>query len=90
VVEAIDNEVGMKNTLSDLNNHLFAQLERLGDEKLKSEELEKEIERSKAITDVSKSIVSNASLQLDALKLKAEYQGLRQNEIPSNLIGQTT
>jgi len=80
----------MKNTLSDLNNHLFAQLERLGDEKLKSEELEKEIERSKAITDVSKSIVSNASLQLDALKLKAEYQGLRQNEIPSNLIGQTT
>jgi hypothetical protein len=77
----------MKNTLSDLNNHLFAQLERLGDEGLKPEQLESEIERSKAITDVSKSIVSNAALQLDAIKLKAEYQGLKQDEIPSNLIG---
>lgn len=77
----------MKNTLGDLNNHLFAQLERLGDEGLKPEELESEIERSKAITDVSKSIISNAGLQLNALKLKAEYQGLKQDEIPGNLIG---
>mgnify|MGYP000312515434 CR=1 FL=1 len=77
----------MKNTLSDLNNHLFSQLERLGDEDLKPEDLEKEIERSKAITDVSKSITGNASLQLNALKLKAEYQGLKQDEMPSNLIG---
>ncbi|HBA34875.1 MAG TPA: hypothetical protein DCZ12_12145 [Gammaproteobacteria bacterium] len=77
----------MKNKLSDLNDHLFAQLERLNDETLDSAALEKEIERSKAITDVSKSIVSNASLQLDALKLKAEYQGLQRGELPKLLIG---
>jgi len=77
----------MKNSLLDLNNHLFAQLERLGDENLKPEELEKEIERSKAITDVSKSIVSNAALQLSALKLQAEYAGLNKNDIPTNLLG---
>jgi len=80
----------MKNNLSDLNNHLFAQLERLGDETLKPEKLESEIERTKAITDVSKSIVSNAALQLSALKLKAEYNGLRTGDIPSNLIGSET
>ena len=63
----------MKNKLSDLNNHLFAQLERLGDEQLKGEELEAEIERSKAITGVSKEVVSNARLVLDAEKHKREY-----------------
>lgn len=56
----------MKNKLSDLNNHLFAQLERLGDEKLKGEELAKEIERSNAITSVAKEVISNARLVLDA------------------------
>lgn len=46
----------MKNTLSDLNNHLFAQLERLGEEDLDEDEIKKEVQRSKAITDVAKVI----------------------------------
>lgn len=67
----------MKNKLSDLNDHLFAQLERLNDEDLKGEKLEEEIERSKAITGVSKEVVANARLVLDAQKHKAEF-GLRE------------
>ena len=39
----------MKNTLGDLNNHLFAQLEKLGDDDLKGNELEAEIRRSEAM-----------------------------------------
>lgn len=60
----------MKNTLVDLNNHLFEQLERLNDENLKGEELQEEIDRSKAVSDIASRIVSNASLALQAAKMK--------------------
>lgn len=56
----------MKNSLSDLNNHLFAQIERLGDETLKGDELHEEINRAKAVAGVSTQIISNARLVLDA------------------------
>ncbi len=58
----------MKNTLGDLNNHLFAQLERLGEEDLKGEELQEEMERAKSISGIAKTIIENASLVLDAQK----------------------
>lgn len=77
----------MKNKLSDLNNHLFAQLERLGDESLTKDELDMEIQRSKAIAEVSKQVVSNASLALDAQKFKTEYAN-RVN-IPEMIEGKT-
>ncbi|MCS6175315.1 hypothetical protein ACRN9J_07155 [Shewanella baltica] len=56
----------MKNKLIDLNNHLFAQLERLSDESLKGEALQDEIHRSKSVTQISTQIVANARLALDA------------------------
>ena len=63
----------MKNTLADLNNHLFEQMERLNDDDLNNEELDKEIKRAKAMTDVSSQIIENAALGLSAEKLRAEY-----------------
>lgn len=39
----------MRNTLGNLNNHLFAELERLGDEELTGDELDKEIKRATAV-----------------------------------------
>jgi hypothetical protein len=66
-----------KNKLSDLNDHLFMTLERLGKEDLSNEELEKEIERSKAISTVAGKIIDNARLVLDAQKTAAEYNGKR-------------
>lgn len=57
----------MQNKLIDLNNHLFAQLERLGDEDLKGEGLQEEIERAKAITGIAEQVISNGSLVLKAI-----------------------
>jgi len=57
-----------KNTLSDLSNHLFAQLERLNDEDTTGETLEEEIERAKAISSIAKSVIDNGKLALEAEK----------------------
>ena len=63
----------MQNTLGDLNNHLFAQLERLSDEELKGEELKEEIFRAKAVNDVASRIIANGSLVLQAKKLQDDH-----------------
>lgn len=62
----------MNNKLSDLNNHLFAELERLSDEELNEDELKSEIGRARAITSVSKQIIENGALALKAEKFKQE------------------
>ena len=63
----------MQNKLSDLNNHLFAQLERLGDEDLNSDQLTEEIGRAKAVTDIASQVIANANLSLKAQALMFEY-----------------
>lgn len=59
----------MKNRLSDLNDHLFAQIERLSDESLTPEEIDRESTRGNAIVAVADKIVAGAKLQLEAAKL---------------------
>ncbi len=61
-----------KNTLDDLNNHLFAQLERLGDEELDDDKLQKEINRAKAISNLATQIINNGSLVLRAQEFLSE------------------
>ena len=56
----------MKNTLGDLNLHLFEQLERLNDEELKGENLQEEMTRAKAISSIASQIIQNGSLVLKA------------------------
>lgn len=63
----------MKNKLTDLNNHLFAQLERLGEEDATIEAIELEVKRTDAMVGVAKQITANADLQLRAAKLFADH-----------------
>lgn len=56
----------MKNKLIDLNDHLFATLERLSNESLTVEQLAAEITRAKTVGGIASVIVSNARLALDA------------------------
>lgn len=57
---------GPRNTLLDLNNHLFEQLERLND--VEDDRLKDEIERARAVTGIAKSVVDTGKLVLDAEK----------------------
>jgi hypothetical protein len=63
----------VKNKLGDLNNHLFAALERLSDESLTADGIDQEAKRASAIVDVADTIISNADTQLKAAKLWAEH-----------------
>ena len=67
----------MRNTLNDLNNALFEQLERLQDDEAMKDEaaFEKEITRSKAITNIASQIIQNGNLSLKACQYAAEYGG---------------
>lgn len=77
-----------KNKLVDLNDHLFAELERLGDEDLKGDELKEELDRAKALSDVSEKIINNASLMFKAIHEQNEY-GTVSRDVPKMLLGVT-
>jgi hypothetical protein len=62
----------VKNKLSDLNNHLFAQLERLGDEDLTPEQIEKEVKRGEAMVGIADQVIKTAAIQLQAARMMFE------------------
>ena len=68
----------MKNTLGDLNNLLFAQLEKLGDDDLNGEEMDAEIRRAEAMAKVGE-------VQLKAMMHMDEYGYDRTQAVPEML-----
>lgn len=59
-----------RNKLTDLNDHLFAQIERLNDETLTTEQMELEIKKADAMAKVSKQVIDNSRIVLEAENLK--------------------
>lgn len=63
----------MKNRIDDLRNHLFAQLERLGDEQLDKDQLDQEIKRARAVRDVADALIDTAKAETDRMVAVAEH-----------------
>lgn len=63
----------MKNKLIDLNNHLFEQMERLNDDDLTDDQLEKEVKRARAMEGLAANIIDNAKLALESQKFIQDY-----------------
>lgn len=74
----------MKNSLSDLNNYLFEQLDRLGDEDMTAEQTEAEIRRAEAMCKIGEQIVRNGELQFKVMQHMDEY-GYERKAIPAVL-----
>jgi hypothetical protein len=64
----------MKNKVTDLRDHMFAALERLGNEDLTPEQLKAEIDRSKAISNLGHVIVESAKAQILAARFTGEIE----------------
>ena len=76
-----------KNTLEDLQNHLFAALERLSDDDLDDAGIEREIERSAAIAEIGKVAIQNASTAMRAVQMRAGLSGAAGVPVPRMLGG---
>lgn len=75
----------MKNTLTSLNNYLFEQLERLNDDSLDEDALEREIRKSDAIVKVSEKIIDNGELAFKAMQHRDKYYGSSDKKLPPML-----
>ena len=62
-----------KNKLGDLDDHLFAALERLADEELTPDQIDAEVRRATAVVEIGDTIVRNAAVKITAAKLFAEH-----------------
>ena len=62
-----------RNKLADLSDHLFAQLERLGDEDIDDNRLRLEIARSGAMASVAGTIISAGDLAVKVARHRAEH-----------------
>lgn len=63
----------MKNTLTDLNNYLFEQLERINDDSLTPEQLEQELKKTDSIVKVSEKIIETGELAFKTMQHMDSY-----------------
>ena len=76
----------MKNTLSDLNNALFEQLERLNDDELTEEQLDRELRKTDATVKIAEKIIANGELAFKTMKHMDDYgYNVKERTVPKML-----
>lgn len=64
----------MKNKPIDLNNHLFAAIERLNDESISGDQLKEEVERGRTIAGLAKQVIDQQKNILLAERLRTDRE----------------
>lgn len=59
--------------LDDLNEYLFEELDRIANDDLSEEQLDKEIKRAASVTKIAQTIINNGNLALSAMNAANEY-----------------
>lgn len=81
----------MKNTIQDLNNYLFEQLERIQDDTLTEEEMQKEMSKAQVVSKIADTIIKNGDLALRTMTTMNTYgYGLTSESlapVPKMLLG---
>ena len=78
----------MKNTLADLNNILFEQLERVNDDSLTMDQLDMQLRKTDAIVKVSEKIIQKGELAFRAIQHKDKYYCSDNKKLPPMLEGE--
>lgn len=73
-----------KNKLNDATDHLFMQLERLNDDTLTDEEVERECKKAQAMQGLVNQIMRNEQLKFDVI-IALQNGSIRPAEIPDSL-----
>lgn len=58
-----------RNKIQDLRNHLFMQLEKLSEDELTIEQMDKEIKRTDAMCQIASHIIQSAKVEVDFLRM---------------------
>lgn len=65
----------MGRNLEQLNEILFDQLEKLQNDSMTDDELEREIKKAESVTKIANTVINNGRLALDVIKSREEYGG---------------
>jgi hypothetical protein len=81
----------MKNSLCDLNDHLFECLEGLLNDDMDEKKLNQEIKKAQAVNNIAKTIIQNGRTQIDAMKLREEIiSNAGKGQLPEMLLPKNT